>query len=212
MIGLSYLAATRSSTPTAQPQPANDQPPPMRETWLQPNRRALWFGCVPPFIVAMIGAWLATSTYGSGSAWQWLGIAIAIAASVVLVALLRHITCPRVAYRDGNVLFNLRSGPPIAVPVDVVEAFFIGQGPAHLPGHAQETTKTRNLVARLSQRETDWAQRVVKPQLGAWCEGYVTIRGTWCEPLTPEIVRHLNRRLKEVKTLAEQTPADVATT
>jgi hypothetical protein len=40
----------------------------------------------------------------------------------------------------------------------------------------------------------------VKPSLGTWCGGYVTIRGTWCEPLQPDLIRRLNRRLKEVKT------------
>jgi hypothetical protein len=78
-----------------------------------------------------------------------------------------------------------------------VEAFFLGQGPAKLPGspNAQQTV---NLVARLAQRETDWARREVKPALGNWCDGYITIRGTWCEPLDNELVRRLNRRLKEV--------------
>jgi hypothetical protein len=28
----------------------------------------------------------------------------------------------------------------------------------------------------------------------------VTIRGTWCEPLNNDLVRRLNRRLKEVQT------------
>jgi hypothetical protein len=44
----------------------------------------------------------------------------------------------------------------------------------------------------------------VKPALGAWCDSYVTIRGTWCEPLNGELIRRLNRRLREV---TEQTRA-----
>jgi hypothetical protein len=50
----------------------------------------------------------------------------------------------------------------------------------------------------------------VKPAFGNWSEGYVTVRGTWCEPLDSEVVRRLNRRLKEVKTKTEQTPAHAA--
>ena len=59
--------------------------------------------------------------------------------------------------------------------------------------------QTVNLVARLSQRHTEWAQQEVKPALGSWCDGYVTIRGAWCEPLNGELIRKLNRRLKEIK-------------
>jgi hypothetical protein len=105
---------------------------------------------------------------------------------------------PRVAFEDGAVLFYLRSGPPFAVPVEVVEAFFLGQGPAHLPAVTKQP-QTVNLVARLSQRRTEWARQDVKPALGNWCDGYVTIRGSWCEPLNGELIRKLNRRLKEVK-------------
>jgi hypothetical protein len=106
---------------------------------------------------------------------------------------------PRIAYRPGEVLFYLKSRGSIAVPLDVVEAFFQGEGPAHLPGSPSPQTKTVNLVARLAQRETAWQSREVKAALGAWQEGYITIRGTWCEPITGEVIRRLNRRLREVK-------------
>ena len=56
-----------------------------------------------------------------------------------------------------------------------------------------------NLVARLSQRHTEWAKHEVKSALGNWADGYITIRGSWCEPLSGETIRKLNRRLKEVK-------------
>jgi hypothetical protein len=167
---------------------------------------------VLPFVIAVAGAWLAVgSDESSSTAWKWIGVAVLIVAVIVLGALWRQLARPRIAYRDGKVLFNLRSDWPIAVPVHIVEAFFIGQGPAHLPSNAQGQEKTLNLVARLSQREKDWAQRDVRPAFGNWSDGYVTIRGTWCEPLTPELVRRLNHRLKDVKTLTEQMPADAAT-
>jgi hypothetical protein len=105
---------------------------------------------------------------------------------------------PRIAFSNGDVLFYVRSGRPIGVPVNVVEAFFAGQGPAHLPAVSKQP-QTVNLIARLSQRATEWACQEVKPALGKWAEGYVTIRGTWCEPLNGDVIRKLNRRLKEVK-------------
>ena len=172
----------------------------MSETWLKTNRRAIWFGCIPPLIIALIGLWLVfQADQGSWSWLLWLGAALCALGTGVLVMLLHELRRPRIVYRNGNVLFYLTPGEPIAVPVSIVEAFFFGQGPATLPAGIEPRQRTRNLVARLAQRETDWAHRDVKPALGQWCNGYVTIRGTWCEPLNNDVVRRLNQRLKEVQ-------------
>jgi hypothetical protein len=174
----------------------------MSETWLHPNRRALCFGCVPPLILCALGAWLIFGLSTESTTWlRWVGIFLVAAGAGTVAVLLRQLARPRIAFEDGHVLFYLRAGQPIAVPVDCVEAFFIGQGPATLPGGITPQQQTANLVARLSQRATEWAQRDVKRALGNWCEGYVTIRGAWCEPLHTELVRTLNRRLAEVKSL-----------
>jgi hypothetical protein len=172
----------------------------MHETWLQPNRRALWFGSIPLLAITAMGVcMLVWANASGGGLWAWIGVAIVLLSFAVLITLIRQLTRPRIAYRDGQILFNLRSGPPIAVPVHVVEAFFLGQGPANLPGDYRGQEKTTNLVARLAQRQTDWANREVRNAFGNWSDGYVTVRGTWCEPLDAEVVRRLNRRLKEVK-------------
>jgi hypothetical protein len=68
-----------------------------------------------------------------------------------------------------------------------------------LPNIAGKPAETVNLVARISQKAPQWAKVDVKPALGNWCEGYVTIRGTWCEPLDGEVIRRLNRRLREIR-------------
>jgi hypothetical protein len=169
----------------------------MRETWLRPNRRAAAFACVLPAFGIAIGLFLATIQ--TASSWRVAGWSLALAGAGVVALLVREMVRPRVAYRDGLVLFYLRSGEPFEVPANSVEAFFLGQGPATLPGRLAPGEETVNLVARLSQRESEWAHQAVKPALGHWCDGYVTIRGTWCEPLGTEVVRRLNRRLKEVK-------------
>jgi hypothetical protein len=172
----------------------------MHEIWLKPNRRAMGFACVPPSVLGAIGLWmLIFGPQANRYVWRGIGAALVFAAAAILVMLLHQMLRPRIAYRDGHVLFFLRSGTPLEVPAPVVEAFFLGQGPAMLPGNAGSRQETVNLVARLSQRHTEWAQQPVKPSLGHWCDGYVTIRGTWCEPLGPELIRRLNRRLKEVK-------------
>ncbi len=180
----------------------------MRETWLHPNRRAILFGCVPPAIIAAIGVAMVVGTVGeTASHWRWLGWATILVGVALIAMLLRQIIRPRVAFQNGEVLFYLRSGPPIAVPVEFVEAFFAGLGPAHLPAVTNQP-KTVNLMARLSQRHTEWAHLAVKPALGNWDDGYVTIRGSWCEPLTGEIIRKLNHRLKEVKDNIGKNSAD----
>jgi hypothetical protein len=35
--------------------------------------------------------------------------------------------------------------------------------------------------------------------MGSWCNHYVTIRGTWCEPLSVELAARLNARLASVQ-------------
>jgi hypothetical protein len=168
----------------------------MAEVWLRSNRRILAVGMIPG--LAICGAAVALLWVTSEPWIRWTAVA-ALAVGVLLVTVVaRQLLRPRVGYADGHVLFYLRAGAPIAVPVHIVEAFFLGQGPAYLPGLPEDSEETVNLVARLSQKETEWQKRDVKPALGRWCEGYVSIRGTWCEPLTNEVIRRLNRRLSEV--------------
>lgn len=172
----------------------------MRETWLHPNRRAILFGCVPPLIATLFCAWLATSaTFGSAGC--WIGVAGFVLGVVITGILIFQLRRPRIAFENGQVLFNMRNGPPIGVPVEIVEAFFAGQAPASLPLMSQQP-QTVTLVARLARRNTEWASKPVKETLGSWDDSYVIIRGSWCEPLDGELIRRLNRRLKEVK---EQT-------
>lgn len=177
----------------------------MLETWLRPNRRAILFGCVPPLIVAAIGACLVFATRESTtSVWRYLGLLLIVLSLPMIGIMLTQLRHPRIAFRDGMVLFYMRVGRPIAVPVEIVESFFFGQGPAHLPAVPKQP-QTVNLIARLSQRHTEWASQKVQPSLGSWCDGYVIIRGTWCEPLNSELIRKINRRLKEVKDGPEDT-------
>jgi hypothetical protein len=169
----------------------------MTEVWLRPNRRVLLMALVPAAVFA--GAGYAISVIGGHAAWHWLGWAQVAVGLTLALGLLGQIRRPRIAYRDGEVLFNLRAGLPVATPVEVVEAFFLGQGPAHLPAVGGQQPESVNLVARLSQKAPEWSHVDVKPALGRWCDGYVTIRGTWCEPLTGDVIRRLNRRLRELR-------------
>jgi hypothetical protein len=170
----------------------------MRETWLQPNRRALWFGAVPPTLLFLLGVWFALASNQPVANWRlWAGGGLMLVGATLTAAVIAQMARPRIAYVDGTVEFYLRTATPIGVPVELVEAFFLGQGPLMLPA-APQRDATVNLVARISQRDASYAEREVKPALGAWNDSYVTIRGTWCEPLNGELIRRLNHRLREV--------------
>src|SRR3954454_19610894 len=104
----------------------------MREIWLRPNRRAILFGCVLPALAAIFAGWILVSSSWLGQ-WHWYGLAVLVLSVGTLAMLLTQLLRPRVAFSEGRVLFYLDRGSPIAVPVQVVEAFFAGQGPAHLP-------------------------------------------------------------------------------
>ncbi len=181
----------------------------MREIWLKTNRRALMFGMLPPLLLVVLGAVLSWRELSFDLVLlKWLGVAWCVVGVLLLGVLATQLRRPRVAYDNGQVLFYLRTGPPLAVPVELVEAFFIGQGPVMIPGAPQHDVSV-NLVARISQRDPGYAQREVKQALGAWCDSYVTIRGTWCEPLNGELIRRLNLRLREVsEERASQTAAN----
>jgi hypothetical protein len=167
---------------------------PMTEIWLQSNRRALAMALVPAASIAVVGLLVLITV--ESTPLQILGWGLVILGAALALGLINQLRRPRIGFREGEVLFFLRAGAPVAVPLEVVEAFFLGQGPAYLPLSKSSGAETVNLVARLSQKSPEWAHVPVKEALGHWCEGYVTIRGTWCEPLSGELIRRLNHRLR----------------
>jgi hypothetical protein len=52
---------------------------------------------------------------------------------------------------------------------------------------------------RLAESAQDWKHRDVRPAFGHWCEGYITIRGSWCEPINEGLMKRLNQRLVAVQ-------------
>ncbi|MCA9260405.1 MAG: hypothetical protein KDA61_14435 [Planctomycetales bacterium] len=173
----------------------------MHETWLLPNRRALGMALVPTVALGAIG--VATTWLAEGNAMWWAGLVLAIAGGGLTLGLVGQWLRPRVSCDGRNVLFHVRAGAPVSIPLVSVEAFFLGQGPAHLPSSWGAQQKTVNLVARLSQKSHDLASGRVKEALAQWEEHYLTLRGTWCEPLTQDVVRTINHRLRAAQTAAK---------
>lgn len=164
------------------------------EVWLRNNARAVRLGLALPVVLLLIGMGFALAPPSWAKA---LGVVL-IALSLVLSGLLVwYGRVPRLAYDGRHLLVYLRSRGPVAVPIEVVECFLLGSGLHTLPGGRE--VQTSHLSVRLAERVTEWAQIEVKPALGKWCGGYITIYGMWCEPLTLELVRRLNTRLAEAQ-------------
>ena len=172
----------------------------MADVWLRTNRRAIFLIMVPVTLVGLVGLTAAAGAYGMiESVWirsgGWLLVVLATVVASILSLELRR---PRLAQDDRDLLVYMKKGPPVRLPIRVVEAFFLGQAPAFLPGRRPEAKQTTTVVIRLAEGASEWSHVDVEPALGSWCDGYITIRGTWCEPLTVELAEKLNSRLSEV--------------
>lgn len=172
----------------------------LAEAWLETNRRALLLGLVLPGIleVAALAALAWSVLTGQHMGLVLLFSLLAAAPLWMTGELLYALTHPRVAYQDGQLLVYLEPVQPTRIPIDIVEVFFLGQGPSELPKLQGREPETQNVIIRLSESATEWKQRDVRPAIGLWCEGYITIRGSWCEPITPDLMRRLNHQLAEV--------------
>ncbi len=176
----------------------------MREVWLRTNTRIYWTAVV----VCAIG-FIAGAAQLVVRGWQWPPAAGMSGLLVAMAGLLYAIRRPCLAYENKTLLLWLGSLRPIRVPINVVEGFLLGQGPSYLPGKRAARLDTTTLVVRLAEKFPEWERQPTNRRLASWCGHYVTIRGTWCEPLSLELVNRLNRRLYEV-CHADQATAGVA--
>ena len=179
----------------------------MTEIWLHNNRRALAFGLILPGLLLAIGIAMATL---QGPVWlRAAGGVVALVGLLGVAIIARQLWQPRLAYDERHLLVYLQTGPACRVPIEMVEGFLLGQGPTLLPGKRYDRAEAATVVIRLADSAIDWADRETKPALGRWCGGYITLRGTWCEPLSVDLVQRLNRRLAEVNRSADERSGTV---
>ena len=173
----------------------------MPEVWLRPNRRALLLGMILPALAVFAGAWgVAIALITQASFWWMLpGAAIALVGIYLIGTLGFSLSLPRVAYEPGELLVYLGNPEPVRVPIEYVEVFFVGQGASNLPKMKGREPETTNIIVRLAESAPDWKHRDVDPRFAHWCEGYITLRGAWCEPIGEAALRRLNKRLVEVQ-------------
>ena len=181
----------------------------MTEVWLRNNTRAFAAALVIPALAGLLGWALAAGTLGhwGGSIRVGLGVALAAISLLAMLILVWQLRRPRLALHDGKLLLYLRWSAPIAVPIEIVEAFMLGQRPTLLPGKMLTDLETQTLVVHLSESAEQWGHIDVDQRLGAWCNHWVTIRGTWCERLSLDVVNRLNEKLAEANHRHRPEPA-----
>ena len=180
------------------------------EIWLRGNRRALVVGSVAPAVLGTVGVMGATNLLPielSISMRLAAGI-LAILSALVGIAMASQARLPRLAYADGKLLIYAGSSKPYQVPIDIVEVFFGGQGATdvHVPSHKVES---RYVVVRLAERHKEWHERKMRPSFGRWHDGYISLSGVWCEPITADLIKTMNHKLVETKR-ALRKPQSVA--
>jgi len=158
------------------------------------------FGMIPPAAILIFGLVLGSGLLGGNQIppLRWLGGVFSVIGSLALAIMIYLLWLPRLAYRDGYLLVYLSGTQPIRVPVDVVECFFLGQSASWLPTKDGKQVQAASVVVRLAETAKQWHDQQVKPAMGQWNDGYITIRGTWCEPLDATVIRRLNHHLAEV--------------
>lgn len=184
-----------------------------RETWLRANRRIFGaalavYGVLSLLALAAIGVLLASG----GPRWMLIVASVILAFLLLGVCWLAvQIGRPRLAYRAGDLLVFVRQGAPVRIPVSAVECFLIGRAPTQFPGRKFAESETVTLVVRLSPRAEEFRQQPTDPRLGFWCDSHITLRGTWCEPISVPRVNELNAKLAAAQR-ASKASATVAVT
>ncbi len=177
------------------------------EIWLRGNQRLLLAGLAAP-LLAVLGSvfFIVLSFLGSGLAAIFLVVGIAgLLISLLIVGLIAWVgRLPRVAYdaNEREVVMYLPGPKPYAVPLEFVECFFLGTGITQIPGQPSRDVQTKNIVVRLAERAEEWHRRDLTLSIGKWCEGYVTIRGLFCEPIDIEVVKRMNTMLHQAQQAA----------
>jgi hypothetical protein len=178
----------------------------MPEIWLRRNLRL-----VLPFTVVKFAVFSLMTYQCAREGWPWaLTLVVGLLWSMSLAMLFAFWRfCPLLAYADGCLYVSRGKKGNAYIPIEYVEGFLLGQGPSYLPGKKASKFEVRTLVVRLAERAEVWEQMPMTPSYGNWCHHYITFRGTYCEPLSLDLVNRLNARLYEVQQAASHQKASV---
>src|SRR5262245_55176337 len=116
----------------------------MREVWLRTNRRALAMGMILPGLI--LGGTAGGLAWSVRTGQHW-AVSLAFFSGTMLALwmlgeLVYALAQPRLAFDQGQLLVFLEPTKPTSVPIDIVECFFLGQGPSELPRLAGREPET----------------------------------------------------------------------
>ena len=158
---------------------------------------AIWFGTALPVTIALVGVLLmigwpgfAPPTWLARAALYWFSRSFDRGPALAFGSLLGVSggSSPDLAAIGSTLRRADRSG----------RVFLARSGSDHATRQENARGEAAAIVIRIADAAPESRHQDVKPQLGKWCEGYVTIRGTWCEPLSIDLTNRLNHRLAEV--------------
>ena len=178
-------------------------PPVAPRVWLMGNHRAgaaaLLGGVVAALLLLLVLLFACRAAAGT---WNWR-VAAALAALPLAAgaALAAAAARPRLVPRGDRIVVRVGLVAGEEVPLGIVECFFLGSRlePPSVDDGTRGGQRVRTLVMRLAERATGFASRPSFPLFGSWSEGSVTFDGRWCEPLSVDLVRRLNRELAAAK-------------
>ncbi len=172
----------------------------MTEIWLQSNRRTVVAISLAIGLVGLVFVGLALWSSHNGSVIAARVCGIAGVVVIVAAAAAGYLgTRPRLAYDGRKLRIHIGTAQPALIPIELIEGFLLGKGPSYLSGKDDYKTETSTLIVRIAERAPEWEKLPTNVRVAAWCGHYVTLRGTWTEPLSIDVVNRLNQRLYEVQ-------------
>lgn len=167
------------------------------EIWLNGNRRP-FIATVVVLLVAALVCMLVGGLLLSSFVLRLIVLGVGIVAALGAVLLSLQAMRPRIAFAENTLHLYLDWAGKSQVPVEIVECFFLGQDGPHGCQDKSNRPITATVVIRLADRAKPWHQGHANPQIALWEEGYITIRGSWAEPINQRVVERLNERLRQV--------------
>jgi hypothetical protein len=152
---------------------------------------------IPAMLLGAIGGSCAIAGLSWGRPLIVIGVILAVLALAYAASSWAYLRRPRLSYDPGSLLLHQGWGRTTALPIEIVECFFMGQAPSMVRGPDGKQAETATVVIRLAESAGEWQSGDMPPYLGQWCDGYIIVRGTWCEPIGMELLDRLNRNLAE---------------
>jgi hypothetical protein len=197
------------------PSPATASSLPAGDVWLRGNVRPV-LGLAAA--AALVGAGLTAAVFlaGGPTLGKWLVAVYWIVAAGLVAALAAAAMRPRLVHRvdsksESVLEVRLAPGSSHAVPLDVIECFFMGS--QRLEGEDVDvdaddppTQRVGTLVVRVAERAKEWQARPTFAPWGTWQDGAIVFDGRWCEPLSVELARRLSGKLVDAKRAVAGSP------